>query len=163
MNRVSENPINANKSRKIRILMVCTGNTCRSAMAESIYKAEIKRRGLSDRFTVSSAGLRVNDGDKMNPYAREALKILGYRPHAHKARQLTENKVKNSTLVVCMTEEQKRAIGTKNVCTVGEVTGGGDVADPYGAGITEYLRAARYIVYSVEEVLMFAEQRDGKD
>ena len=62
-----------------------------------------------------------------------------------------------------MTEEQKRAIGTKNGCTVGEVTGGGDVADPYGAGITEYLRAARYIVYSVEEVLMFAEQRDGKD
>ena len=158
MSRSLTKPSNANKLRKIRILMVCTGNTCRSAMAESIYKAEIKKRGLSDRFTVSSAGLKVYEGDSMNPYAIEALKILGYRPHRHKARALTPSKVKNSTLVVCMTADQKRAVGAENVFTVGDITGGGDVADPYGAGISEYLRAARYIVYSVDEVLMLAEE-----
>lgn len=147
----------ASKPKKIRILFVCTGNTCRSAMAESIFKAEIKRRGLGGRFAISSAGLSVNPGDEMNPAARAALTELGYRPHKHKSRPLTLAKAASSDLIVCMTAAHKALINLENAYTVGEITGGGDVSDPFGLPAEEYVRAARYIAYSADEVLALAE------
>ncbi|MFR5062943.1 MAG: low molecular weight protein arginine phosphatase [Christensenellales bacterium] len=151
------------KPKKIRILFVCTGNTCRSAMAESIFRSEIKRRGLSGRFAVSSAGLTVNPGEEMNPTARVALTELGYRPHKHRSQALTLIKAASSDLIVCMTAAHKALINLENVYTVGEITGGGDVSDPYGLPAEEYIRAAKYIEYSVDEVLALAENLGGHD
>ena len=46
---------------------------------------------------------------------------------------------------------------------MGEITGGGDVSDPYGLPAEEYIRAAKYIEYSVDEVLALAENLGGHD
>jgi len=79
----------AKKPEKIRITFVCTGNTCRSAMAEKIFKEELARRGLKDKFAINSFGLRVREGDEINPKAVLALNNLGYKAGKHKAKPFT--------------------------------------------------------------------------
>ena len=151
-------PKTAAKSDKIRITFVCTGNTCRSAMAERIFKEEIARRGLKDKFAINSYGLRVKPQDEINPKAVEALKSLGYRAAKHKAKPLTLAAAKKSDLIVCMTARHKAEINLEKCYTVGDITGGGDVADPFGAPVSEYVRAAKYLAYSVDETLELAEK-----
>lgn len=152
----------AAKPDKIRITFVCTGNTCRSAMAEKIFKEELARRGLKDKFTINSFGLKVTPGDEINPKANEALVSLGYKGGKHKAKPLTLAAAKKTDLIVCMTARHKAAINLEKAYTVGEITGGGDVADPYGAPVSEYVRAAKYLIYSVDETLELAEKLAGQ-
>ena len=147
----------AKKTGKIRITFVCTGNTCRSAMAEMIFKDEIKRRGVKDKFMITSFGLNVTDGDKINENAVSALKSLGYKTGKHKAKQLTMQTAKKADLIVCMTARHKNTIGLDNAYTVGDITGAGDIIDPYGAPVSEYIRTARYLIYSVDKTLELAE------
>lgn len=152
----------AAKPDKIRITFVCTGNTCRSAMAEKIFKEELARRGLKDKFTINSFGLKVTPGDEINPKANEALSSLGYKGGKHKAKPLTLAAAKKTDLIVCMTARHKAAINLEKARTVGEITGGGDVADPFGAPVSEYVRAAKYLIYSVDETLELAEKLAGQ-
>ena len=57
-----------------------------------------------------------------------------------------------------MTARHKAEINLEKAYTVGDITGGGDVADPYGAPVSEYVRAAKYLIYSVDETLDLAEK-----
>lgn len=142
----------------IRILFVCTGNTCRSAMAESIFKSEIKKRGLVGQYSVSSAGLYVKVGDKMNDTAKVALKNCGITPHSHKARVLTKTLLSRASLVVCMTQEHKNTIKNAKVLTVGDITKRGDVPDPYGYGVEVYQKVIEYLNSAVDEIFFTAKE-----
>ena len=62
------------------ICLVCTGNTCRSVMAEHILKNELKKNNL-EYINVISCGLRVNKDDKTNDFAIKALKHIYYYPN----------------------------------------------------------------------------------
>ena len=142
---------------KIKIIFVCTGNTCRSPMAEFILKDYLKKRRLTN-FSVSSAGLDTVKGSGMSPAARAALAYLDVAQSKHRSRQLTPAAVKNADLIVCMTMAHKEAILSKTgaldkVKTFGEITGGKDVADPYGADVETYIAVAKYLSYGCNDVV----------
>ena len=131
--------------KKKHIIFVCTGNTCRSPMAEIILKNKLKLAGVDD-VRVSSAGLSAVEGSKMSKNSASALKQLGYKPYGFKSKQLTRKMVEKADLVLCMTGTHKAYLtGYKNVFTIKEVVGGMDVLDPYGRELSIYVQVSHQL------------------
>ena len=131
--------------KKKHIIFVCTGNTCRSPMAEIILKSKLKLAGI-DNVRVSSAGIRAQAGSKMSENSARALKKLGYKPYGFKSKQLTHKMIEKADLVVCMTAEHKLWLnGYKNVFAIKEIVGGVDVFDPYGGELSVYVQVSHLL------------------
>lgn len=147
---------------RVKVLFVCTGNTCRSPMAEFIFKDYIRSLKLSGRITVSSAGICAEPGAPMTAEAAQALKDMGVKYTARTAVQLTLKAAENADLIVCMTDEHKRAIGTSpKLVTVAELTGGEPVRDPYGCGEMAYRKCAEHLRYACEDIFAELKKRFG--
>lgn len=99
------------------VLLVCTGNTCRSPMAESILKDMAARAGLS--MEVRSAGVGAVDGYPPSP---NAAKVLAKRklPEAGPSRSLNGESVAWADLILAMTESHKQAIVQRHPEAVGK-------------------------------------------
>ncbi len=70
---------NKSNAIKLNIIFVCTGNTCRSPMAEFLFKDYLKQKKRSADFTVSSAGLLAEKGSALSPQADAVLTDLGVK------------------------------------------------------------------------------------
>ena len=74
---------------KIRVLMVCLGNICRSPMAHGVFEARVRAQGLEDVIEVDSAGTAgYHVGAKPDPRARQEARSRGYDLEHLRARQL---------------------------------------------------------------------------
>ena len=93
----------------MNILFVCTGNTCRSSMAEGILKFLLKENNI-ENINVSSAGLSAFEGQRANEKAIDVLINKGIDIKTHRSRQLTEEIIKTSDLILTMTDSHKKLI-----------------------------------------------------
>jgi len=93
------------------ILFVCTGNTCRSAMAEGMFIKYLKERTKDySKFNIISAGISALPG--INP-TYEAISVMfeqGIDISQHHAQELQEELVKKADLILVMTNEHKEYI-----------------------------------------------------
>ena len=86
-----------------RILFICHGNICRSAMSEFIMRDMIKKRGLADEIQVSSAATsREEIGNDMYPPAKRKLDKEHIPYTRHHARQVTRQDYDEYDLLLCM-------------------------------------------------------------
>jgi protein-tyrosine phosphatase len=92
------------------ILVVCTGNVCRSPMAEAFLRAALERRLGEDTPTVASAGTAGWESSPATPEAVAAGWERGADLRAHRARRLTPQLVEDADLVVCMATEHRRLV-----------------------------------------------------
>ncbi|KGX93878.1 protein tyrosine phosphatase [Pontibacillus halophilus JSM 076056 = DSM 19796] len=85
------------------VLFVCTGNTCRSPMAEAVLKAK------DDRYNVQSAGLFAQTNGKATPQSEQALDKKGYAIN-HSSQPLEEGLIQWADLVLTMTARHKESV-----------------------------------------------------
>lgn len=128
----------------LRILIVCTGNTCRSPMAEALLSAKVQAAGLDDKIKILSAGLAAFGESAASLHAREAMARRGLDLGGHRSRQLSPEFLKAADVVLTMTAAHKRAVASMapaaaKVFTLAEYAGeDGDVLDPFGGDAAIY-------------------------
>lgn len=91
----------------VAILLVCTGNLCRSPMAEGLLRRHLDDAGIPAE--VASAGL-TGEGQPADPRAAEALAARGIDLSAHRNRRLGPEHTAAADLVVAMTREHLREV-----------------------------------------------------
>ncbi|NUP58562.1 MAG: low molecular weight phosphatase family protein [Pseudarthrobacter sp.] len=89
-------------SAPVRILTVCTGNICRSPVAERLLQAGLDQV-VPGGFEVSSAGTRALVGEPMQPISADIVRTFGGDPEGFAARQLTPRILRGVDLVLTMT------------------------------------------------------------
>jgi protein-tyrosine phosphatase len=93
----------------LSVVFVCTGNICRSPVAEVVFRHELEAAGLADRVRVSSAGISGwHAGEPMDERAAALLEAEGY-PAVHSARQVDAEQL-GADLLVALDNEHRRAL-----------------------------------------------------
>jgi protein-tyrosine-phosphatase len=136
-----------------KILFVCTGNICRSPMAEGLLK---KMRG---DFSVSSAGISAVTGWAPPIEAAEVMEGYGVDISNHRATQVSEEMIENSDLILTMGRHHKEWIKNRypqadgKIFTLKEYAGTGtDIEDPYGSSKDFYEVIAEEITEALKKV-----------
>jgi protein-tyrosine-phosphatase len=95
-----------------RVLAVCTGNVCRSPLAERLLRRQLDEElgAAATRFRVSSAGTTAVVGAPMDPRAAAVARSLGADPDAFRARDLDAEQVAAADLVLTATREHRGAV-----------------------------------------------------
>lgn len=139
------------KKPRNRIVFVCTGNTCRSPMAEAILRKKTREMKLT-RLKICSAGTHAKVGDTLNAKTAQTLKDKGIKGFKHDPQMIDKSLVEESLALVCMTDKQRdylmelrwkimREAGEEevenNVYSFSEIAGY-EIIDPFGKDMDCY-------------------------
>ena len=124
----------------LNITFVCTGNTCRSAMAEGLFKKILNERGITDIFC-RSCGLAAFTGDSATPQAVEVCAERGIDLSTHRATVFSQYILDETDVMICMTEGHKSAVMKINP-TFRILVPDGGIPDPYGGSVEVYRECA---------------------
>ncbi len=158
----------------MNILFVCIRNTCRSSMAEGILKEKLKQIDEMG-INVLSAGIRAFEGEPANDKAIKVLEAIGIDIKSHRARQLTDDVIFHSNLILTMTVSHKNIINDyinkkkveKSLCprvfTLKEFAhkisskkvnrNNLDIADPYGMDYNVYEQSMQEIEIEINKIV----------
>lgn len=149
------------------IMFVCTGNLCRSPMAEGLLKKRLADSGLDASYKVTSTGTWAVEGRHASQHAITVLAERGVDISTHIARTITADEVAEADLILVMSREHKQIIHNTwpqydwKVHRLSEMAGKRkDVSDPYGGPIKEYRACANviedYVDRGLERILELA-------
>lgn len=147
----------------IKILFVCSGNTCRSPMAKALLLQRLETpTNLSDssEIQVWSAGLFTRDGLPASPEAVAAMREEGINISQHRSLLINQSLIGDADLVLTMTLSQRDYLQERypdksvNIYTLSEFTGNdtGEVLDPYGHGQEVYQQSLLQIKLLVDRL-----------
>ena len=151
------------------ILFVCTGNICRSPMAEGLFRQMTRER---DDIVVSSAGVSAAAGFPASANSIAALRPLGIDLSRFRSQPLTEALVDKATYIFALTRGHLDVILTffpeaaqKTYLLTEFLSGpekGSDIPDPIGQGVDVYLKCRDRIQAALPSVLHFINQNKPK-
>ena len=154
-------------SSKKSVLFVCTGNTCRSPMAEGLFRKAVEDRG---DFEVMSAGVAAYPGDAANPETIKLLSSRGISLDGFSSQPVSPELVEQATHIFAMTSGHLEAL--ENLfpdytdkfflaCEFVDIPGRGvasDVPDPIGRGRKAYEETAKTLDLAIPTLIAFIDQ-----
>lgn len=149
--------------KRKKVLFICSGNTCRSPMAEAIFRSEIKRRKIKFVDT-ASAGIFAENSRCINEKSAACLTEAGIDFSKFHPRQLKHKMLENSFIVICMTRSQSELLNSfDNVYSMEDIAGF-EIPDPYGQSLDVYRKTAEQIKAAVDKIIdRFFSQQNGNE
>ena len=126
----------------MNILFVCSGNTCRSPMAELYCRSRVAATRCN--IDVASAGLCTCTGAAISDPAGAVMREFGIDPDDFRSSPLSIEKLMAADLIIVMTKLHREAIirfypeAAAKIHLLLEFSGGGDLSDPFGSDISTY-------------------------
>jgi len=140
-----------------KILFVCTGNTCRSPLAQVLAQKLFDDSGLG--FVADGAGVFAYDGDEASANSAKIASRLGLTLDAHVAKCVTLESIEEARLVVCLTTGHKNHLLAtypkyiEKIMTLSELCGDDiDISDPFGGSLEIYEKCATQIKQYIEKI-----------
>ncbi|MEQ8764337.1 MAG: low molecular weight protein-tyrosine-phosphatase [Planctomycetota bacterium] len=154
-----------------RILFVCTGNLCRSVLAEYLFRDIVEKAGRGDAYDISSAGTMGLEGNLSPTETLEAGREHGVDLEPHRARRLTKELVREADWIFGMELAHCRAAleldprAQYKIRLLGHFApmSGGEVPDPYGRPVKAHLHSAEVILRSLPGLFQELEKESAQE
>jgi protein-tyrosine-phosphatase len=140
------------------VLFVCSGNTCRSPMAQCLFNDLCQKRGLL--YNAESAGMYARECDVATDGAFGVMKERGLSLARHTARPLTSSIIRDARLVVAMGENLAQAI-RQRFPDARVIAFQPPISDPFGGSLAVYRATADELINRMGWVLEQLEALEG--
>ena len=138
-------------------LFICTGNVCRSPMAEGLLNARIHRLGDDGKLVAHSAGTWALENQPASGHAITVMAERGIDISQHRGRTVTREDLSNADVVIVMTQSHRDALSAEfpesraKLHLMSELKDRTfDINDPYGGTLPEYEQTAQELQDLVE-------------
>lgn len=131
----------------MKIMFVCTGNICRSAMAHKLMEKKLDEKNIKD-IEIYSCGVYAEEGDRATFNAEEAMKEYEVNMKEHRATNIKKSKIQEMDLILCATKSHKNTLQymypniKEKIYTIKEYvepeTKDIDIHDPWGYDLETY-------------------------
>ncbi len=149
------------------ILIICTGNVCRSPMARAMLEAKLAKEKTPGTWRVASAGTWAQDGQQATDKGQQIMKRMGLDTSRHRSRTVNAKLLQSADLVLTMEHGHKEALtvefpeSARKIHLLTEMAGHQfDVEDPYGGTLIDYrdtaLEIQGYIVQGFGKIVQLA-------
>lgn len=134
----------------MNIVFVCTGNTCRSPMAQALAIQQAQKQGLD--CNIISAGLAAYRDAGASENAVEAMREIGVDISGHRSQPLTPSIIRQADMIVPMTDQHRQLLTAMGV-PAEKLRSIGEIPDPYGGDLDVYRQCRDTLQQAVTALL----------